>query len=163
MTAVAFSEAEVDEAIRQVAKVFNLFDPIRFRAWAELGLTTGQLRVMFYVSETPGVTAGELAQRLAVTPPTISGLVDRLVKLDMVRREEDESDRRLVRNYLTETGENTCSRVGQGVGAYIRTIMGVMDPADVTALVRGMQALVQANDCVLRVHPDLAAVAMPLS
>ena len=79
----------------------------------------------------------------------------------MVRREEDEADRRLVRNYLTETGEYTCNRVGQGVGAYIRTIMGVMDPADVAALLQGMSALVQANDCVLRVHPDLAAVAMP--
>ena len=55
------------------------------RAWAELGLTTAQLRVIFHMRESPGVTAGELACRLSVTPPTISGIVDRLVKLGLVR------------------------------------------------------------------------------
>jgi DNA-binding MarR family transcriptional regulator len=98
------SEHAVDAALRYLGEALAKFDPIRFRAWAELGLTTAQLRVMFLMRENPGVTAGELASRLSVTPPTISGIVDRLVKLGLVRREDDESDRRLVRNYRATRG-----------------------------------------------------------
>jgi len=87
------SEHAVDTAIRYFGKTVNMFDPLRFRAWAEMGLTTAQLRVLFLVRESPGVTAGELAHKIGVTPPTISGIVDRLVKMDLVRREDDESDR----------------------------------------------------------------------
>ena len=156
------SEADIEGATAKVSQVFNLFDPIRFRAWAELGLTTGQLRVMFYIRESPGVTAGELAQRLAVTPPTMSGLVDRLEKMGMVRRELDESDRRLVRNHLPTLGDETCSRVSLGVSAYMCRVMSQMDPDDLDALNRGMSALVRANDCALKLTPNLAAVSMPL-
>ena len=83
------SEHAVDASIRHIGAMFAMFDPFRFRAWAELGLTTAQLRVLFLVRNDPGVTAGELATRLSVTPPTISGIVDRLVKLTLIRREDD--------------------------------------------------------------------------
>lgn len=105
------SEHAVDTAIRCLGAVFAMFDPLRFRAWAELGLTTAQLRVLFLVRNDPGVTTGALASRLSVTPPTISGIADRLVKLSLIRREDDESDRRLVRNHLREQGGAPCSRL----------------------------------------------------
>ena len=92
--APARAEHAVDEALRMWGHTLTIFDPFRFRVWAELGLTTAQLRVLFLVREQPGVTAGELATRLNVTPPTISGIVDRLVRLSLVRREDDRSDRR---------------------------------------------------------------------
>jgi len=72
----ATSDPAVDAAARNLGEAMAMFDPMRFRAWAELGLTTAQLRVMFLMRETPGVTAGELAHRLGVTPPTISGIVE---------------------------------------------------------------------------------------
>lgn len=138
-----------------------MFDPLRFRAWAELGLTTAQLRVLFLIREGPGVTAGELAHRLSVTPPTISGIVDRLVRLDLVRREDDESDRRLVRNVLTEAGSNACTRLERGVEIFTRRILVEMNHEDLSAFVVGLKAFVNASQYVSSVEPNLAAVAMP--
>jgi DNA-binding MarR family transcriptional regulator len=155
------SEHAVDTAIRYFGHTVSLFDPLRFRAWAEMGLTTAQLRVLFLVREAPGVTAGELAQRIGVTPPTISGIVDRLVKMDLVRREDDESDRRLVRNFLTEQGAAVCSRLEQGTETFTRRILIEMNQNDLEALVTGLRAFVTASEYVSRVEPDLAAVAMP--
>ena len=139
----------------------NMFDPLRFRAWAELGLTTAQLRVLFLMREEPGVTAGELATRLNVTPPTISGIVDRLVKLDLVRREDDQSDRRLVRNHLTDHGTDACSRLERGVEVFTRRILVEMNHADLEIFIAGLKAFIKASDYVASVEPNLAALAMP--
>lgn len=155
------SEHAVDQGLRYLSAALTMFDPLRFRAWAEMGLTTAQLRVLFLMREAPGVTAGELATRLSVTPPTISGIVDRLVKLGLVHREDDESDRRLVRNYLTETGAAACSRLERGVEIFSRRILVEMNHEDLAALVQGLRAFVKASHYVSSVEPNLAAVAMP--
>jgi DNA-binding MarR family transcriptional regulator len=155
------AESTIEATMRSFGEAMNMFDPLRFRAWGEMGLTTAQLRVLFLVREAPGVTAGELAQRLAVTPPTISGIVDRLVKLDLIRREDDESDRRLVRNLLTDEGEKACKRLEQGVGAFMWRIMVEMDKADLESFMIGLNAFNTAGRYVANVEPNLAAVAMP--
>jgi len=155
------SESAIDAGLRHLSEAINMFDPLRFRAWAELGLTTAQLRVLFLTRESPGVTAGELATRLSVTPPTISGIVDRLVKLGLVRREDDESDRRLVRNHLTEQGQSSCSRLERGAEIFTRRLLIEMDHDDLNALIRGLKAFVKASEYVSSVEPNLAIVAMP--
>lgn len=155
------SEHAVDATIRHIGSMFAMFDPFRFRAWAELGLTTAQLRVLFLVRNDPGVTAGELATRLSVTPPTISGIVDRLVKLALIRREDDDSDRRLVRNQLTEAGECACSRLERGSEIFTRRILIEMDHEDLDALLLGLKAFIKASSYVSTVEPNLAVVAMP--
>jgi DNA-binding MarR family transcriptional regulator len=155
------AEHAVDAAIRNFGSAINMFDPLRFRAWAELGLTTAQLRVMFLVRENRGVTAGELACKLSVTPPTISGIVDRLVKLDLVRREDDESDRRLVRNFLSEKGETNCARMERSAEIYTRRILVEMNHTDLEAFILGLRAFIKASQYVSQVEPNLAHVAMP--
>ncbi len=155
------SESPVDTGIRYIGAVFAMFDPLRFRAWAELGLTTAQLRVLFHVRSAPGVTAGELASRLSVTPPTISGIVDRLVKLSLIRREDDEADRRLVRNHLTEQGEAACSRLERGSEIFTRRILDEMDQQELQAFILGLRSFLKASDHVATIEPNLAAVAMP--
>jgi DNA-binding MarR family transcriptional regulator len=155
------SEHAVDAALRLFSEALNMFDPLRFRVWSEMGLTTTQLRVLFLIRESPGVSAGELATRLAVTPPTISGIVDRLVKLDLVRRSEDEADRRLVRNNLTERGEAACSRLERGIEVFTRRLLIEMDHHDLNAFVTGLRAFVEASERVSRAEPNLAVVAMP--
>lgn len=161
MTTIERSEELMDVAVRNLGLALAIFDPLRFRAWAELGLTTAQLRILFLIRAKPGVTAGQLATRVGVTPPTISGIIDRLVRLDLVRREDDACDRRLVRNFLTEAGERCCSRMARGGDAFTRRILAVMSSDDLEALNRGLRAFVEASETVANAEPNLAAVVMP--
>jgi DNA-binding MarR family transcriptional regulator len=161
VSATVSSSGRTDAAGRLLSESTAVFDPFRFRAWAQLGLTTAQLRVLSMVREQPGVTAGELAARLSVTPPTISGIVDRLVRLSLVRREDDESDRRLVRNHLTEKGEEACTRLERGGGVFTQRILEEMNGHDLDALITGLTAFIRAAEHAQRAQPDLAAVAMP--
>lgn len=152
---------DIDAAVRGLQQAIITFDPLRFRMWSQMGLTTAQLRVLFYIREKPGVTAGELASQLTVTPPTVSGIVERLVRMNLARREEDPSDRRLVRNNLTDEGEAACSRLEQGTEVYTRRILVELTPEELSAMTKGLSAFVHASQMVRREVPDLAAMAMP--
>ncbi len=136
----AIADDAIEKAAHHLGYATTMFDPLRFRAWAELGLTTAQLRVMFLLRDMPGVTAGELATRLKVTPPTISGIVDRLVRVGLVRREFGPP----------------CSRLERGADLFPHRIMREMAPADLDALTRGLEAFIEASKLVARIDPDLA-------
>src|SRR3970040_1107989 len=95
-------------------RAFHLFgraivrsDPGRLEAWVELGLTVTQLRVLFVLRAEDGASAGVLAERLNVTPSTLTRIVDRLVRQGLVQRETDDGDRRLVRHCLSASGAST--------------------------------------------------------
>ncbi len=149
----AHTETSPESALHYLAGALAIFDPLRLRAWAELGLTTGQLRLLFLLSQHPGVTSGELAARLTVTPPTITGIIDRLVRLALVRREEDPADRRLVRNFLTSEGENVCERLEHGAEQFMHTILAEMSAAEIGALSTGLRAFIAASEREARQAP----------
>jgi len=92
-----------EEVVRLLWRIITRSDPGRLEAWAGVGLTMTQLRVLFLLREDEGMTARALAESLSVTPSTLTRIMDRLVRGQLVQREEDPDDRRLVRHYLTQT------------------------------------------------------------
>src|SRR2546425_9955051 len=98
----AMDEVELrDEAYLLFGRLIARSDPGRFEAWAGLGLTMTQLRVLFILRGEDGLPAGSLAEYLEITPSTVTRIMDRLVSNGLVRREVDDDDRRLVRHRLT--------------------------------------------------------------
>ena len=95
----------IEQIINDYGRAVGMFDPNRLEVWEELGLTMSQLRVLFMLSAIPGAPAGMVAETLKVRPSTATGVVDRLVKQDLVTRRRDADDRRRVRVYLTERGQ----------------------------------------------------------
>ncbi len=67
-------------------------------------LTLQQLRVMHILYCDGPTRVSTLAQRLQVSTPTVTGILDRLVHRGMTTRDDDPSDRRVVLNLLTDNG-----------------------------------------------------------
>jgi DNA-binding MarR family transcriptional regulator len=78
-------------------------------AGEEVTLTQYRSLVVLASRGPQGVAA--LAEAVAVTPPTASRLVDRLVKKGLVRRRIDRHDRRQVRIALTDSGRELIDAV----------------------------------------------------
>ena len=133
------------ERLRHVARLYGdavgIIDALRIQAWSEDGLTVAQLRLLWVLRDEDGLPVGALADRLGVNPSTITGHVDRLVKQDLVRREEDASDRRIVRNYLTEAGNITVGAVLQIAGTYIVNILKRLDDDQLARLEQSLSDL----------------------
>jgi DNA-binding MarR family transcriptional regulator len=136
----------LEKAMDLYLRAASIIDPIRVRAWKELELTVTQLRVLFLLREAPGMPAGALAENLRVTPPTVTGLVDRLVRMGVVKREEDPKDRRLVRNVLTGQGEEALGEVEREGRAFLTQIFERISAGQLSCLVDSLEGLVAAAD-----------------
>lgn len=124
----------------------GIIDPFRMRTWKGLELTVTQLRLLFVLRQNPGAPAGVLAERLRVTPPTVTGLVDRLVRSGAVQREEDPKDRRLVRNVLTERGQEVLGEVEREGRTFLTQLFERLTPEQLSGLVDSLEALVAAAE-----------------
>lgn len=75
------------------------------------GITLPQLRALAYVLRHPESPLGELAEHLAVTAPSASVLVDRLVKQGLLEAKIPPENRRRVSLVITPDGERIVAQV----------------------------------------------------
>jgi len=123
-----------ERAFRLFGRSMVRLDPGRLEAWVELGLTLTQLRVLFVLRAEDGASASVLAERLNVTPSTLTRIVDRLVGQGLVRRETDDNDRRLVRHYLSANGASTVEELERGGRARMNEVMDRLSDAQMERL-----------------------------
>src|SRR3990172_8276785 len=112
-----------ERAFRLFGRSMVRLDPGRLEAWVELGLTLTQLRVLFVLRAEDGASASVLAERLNVTPSTLTRIVDGLVGQGLVRRESDHGDRRLVRHHLSANGGLTVEELERGGRARMNEVI----------------------------------------
>ena len=70
------------------------------------GLTPFHWVVLCCLWEEDGLATSSISEKLQQVGGTLTGVLDRMVERDLVRRERDTHDRRVWRIWLTETGQN---------------------------------------------------------
>ena len=80
---------KLNHVARGYSDAVGIIDALRIQGWSEDGLTIPQMRLLWSLRDEDGLPVGALAEQLGVNPSTITGHVDRLVRQDLVRREED--------------------------------------------------------------------------
>jgi MarR family transcriptional regulator, organic hydroperoxide resistance regulator len=76
------------------------------RRLLEHGVYAGQHTILGCLWEQDGLTPGQLARRLGLETPTVTRTVQRMSAAGLVMRCGDDTDRRLVRVYLTPKGRS---------------------------------------------------------
>lgn len=71
---------------------------------AGYNVTPPQWGVLVALWEQDGLSLSELAKRSFFDGPTMTGIVDRLEKANLVERRRDSNDRRVISVYLTDEG-----------------------------------------------------------
>ncbi|MDY6903807.1 MAG: MarR family transcriptional regulator [Thermodesulfobacteriota bacterium] len=71
---------------------------------AEFNLTHSQFFLIAQVIESEGATPSQLAEETFSDRPTITGLIDRLVRDGWLERRPNPKDRRVLRIYLSDKG-----------------------------------------------------------
>ena len=73
-------------------------------ALKDMKLTGPQFFILYLLSTSEDMKSTELAEKLDVKPSAITVMIDRLLKNDLVLRQRDERDRRIVKLQLTSLG-----------------------------------------------------------
>ncbi|MFH1339450.1 MAG: MarR family transcriptional regulator [Candidatus Omnitrophota bacterium] len=74
-------------------------------------VTTSQMVTLIRIYEKATTRLGNLSREMRVSPPTITGVVDRLVRNGYLRRTQDEEDRRAVNVGLTDKGKKFVEKI----------------------------------------------------
>lgn len=95
-------ELRILQSLRRIIKSID----IHSRKLASRHRITGpQLGCLLALQESGPITSAKLAQQVYLSPSTIVGIIDRLEKKDLVRRNRDSKDRRLVYISITPAAE----------------------------------------------------------
>ena len=123
-------------------------DPIRLRFWDERGLTMAQLRLMYTILQDGDQSVGDLAEKLSVRPPTVTGLTDRLIKQDLIERVDDPSDRRVVIITLTDEGRRVLGQIEAASRVYLDRIFDKLGEERVEELIPLLEEFTKAAKTV---------------
>ena len=138
----------INDVIADPLAVANQLRPVLLRLARELrheteslGLTSRQTTLLWLIRSHPGLSLRELAAEEHISPPAISGHVDRLVKAGLVERTRDEDDRRRVGLELTDEGSRVLKRVRARRTSWLAERLGGLEPAEIEAVEAAIEPL----------------------
>ena len=118
-----------------------------FRAhFGRLDLTFPQALVLTALGDGDPVPISTLAERTGSANSTVSGIVDRLEKLGLAKRERSELDRRVIYVSATERYAELKQKASTDVGAYFDSLLRDMSGEDRALIASALQKLDAALD-----------------
>lgn len=146
---------EVQDALAAFFQASALLDAMRLRIWDRDGLTVTQLRLLGHLAEQEGMSNAELADRLYVTRPSVSALLERLERGGYIRREVAPNDRRGICIWMEDRGREALSSIRDEIQQYGAGLMEDVSADDLCALADALRIFVTAGQA--RRAKDLAA------
>jgi len=107
----------------------------------QLGVTARQATLLWLVKRSPGLSLAELAAEEGISPPALSGHVDRLERVGLIERVRSSEDRRRVGLRLTEEGARLLRRVRARRTTWLAERLRALDPAELQKIEAAIPAL----------------------
>lgn len=105
-------------------------------------LRPADFATLVLITDNPGASQKELARALAIDPPNMATLLERLERRRLVTRERDPRDERARQLRLTPTGKRLISRTLSVVKREEQSALEVLSSAEQAELMRLLQKLV---------------------
>ena len=119
-----------------------------FRQYSSrLSLTAPQA---FHLLSIPvdGISMSGLANKLGLDTSTLTRNIQKLEKLDLVRRKQDRNDKRILVVYLTDKGRNRVEKIEASLLDLNFSMMKYIDLDDQENIPEMLEKLVWAMDCI---------------
>lgn len=97
---------------------------------APLGVTPVQYALLRVLWERDGQTGSELGERLQLDSATITGLLDRLERADLIERRADPVDRRVNRIFATAQARHLQPDLDRAMDEVNLTFLAALAPAE---------------------------------
>ncbi|MHC4093329.1 MAG: MarR family winged helix-turn-helix transcriptional regulator [Planctomycetota bacterium] len=125
----------------------------RLREIPDHHLTPAQLKLLNLVARAHAHTISEVATYLGVSAPAASKAVDKLVQLDLLRRNQDEDDRRATHLTLTESGCRLLARIEAARFRALENAFGDLSSQELSRVAKALDDL-SAGLLNLTSNPD---------
>ena len=141
------SKEDLIESILQLTdRAFRQLLPMVPKEWLRLDLTMPQLKVVLLLFISGPSRMSDIASALGVSLATATGVVDRLVERDILTRESDPGDRRVVLCRLSEKGEELMSRLWQLSRDQAGELMRSLASPQLLLITESLEVLLRAGE-----------------
>src|ERR671918_1238587 len=100
----------------------------------QLGVTARQSTLLWLVKRSPGLSLAGLAAEEGISPPALSGHVDRLERAGLLVRERSTEDRRRVGLRLTDEGVKLMRRIRARRTTWLAERLNDLEPGQLAAI-----------------------------
>ena len=110
------------------------------------GVTPTRMTVLATLAQQDGCSSGDLAERLGISPGSMTRLVEVLVAAGWVNRERDDSDHRAQRLLLTDEGRRLLASIRADGTSKLRERMSHLSSDELAALAAAAPVLRKLAD-----------------
>lgn len=140
------SKVSVDELAELLRETFVRLQPSSEEisaAWSQAQVTMQQFRVMTILYHDGPTRVSDIALRLEVSTPTVTGILDRLVRQRLSYRMSDPRDRRVVLNDLTAEGRELVERLQPSQGTQLERTLASLTEEERELVSKALQSLLR--------------------
>jgi len=130
--------------MRELVRAYQAFSSCSEAHIRQFNLTSPQFDVIATLGNTNGLSMGEIGEKTLITKGTLTGVIDRLVKKGIVRRETPADNRRSIIVCLTPKGEELFAEVFPAHINYLKERFEKLDPSELKLLTALLHRLKQA-------------------
>lgn len=128
------TKKDLSQLIAQILP--NIIQGVHMGFLSAQTLTHTQFFVLIAIHSQGHSTMQKMADKMGVSMPTMSGIIDRLVAAQYVARQENPDDRRQVLVTLTKEGKGLIAQFQKAVGERWMDVLGVLDAYEVQAMAK---------------------------
>jgi MarR family 2-MHQ and catechol resistance regulon transcriptional repressor len=140
--------------VYNIVRTNAALSPFIDAALRDLHLTGAQMNALLVLRDAgpEGLPLSEIGRRLVVTKANVTGLMDRLERQELIRRDSDSPDRRVIRACLTQHGTELLQQALPERDRVVGDLLAGLTPDEKTTLI-GLLTKVRRG---LREKGDLA-------
>lgn len=135
-----------EELLISLRKVIRAIDLHSKQLNKKSGLTGPQLLILQEIEKNDGITGGQVAQSVTLSPPTVTNILDRLEKRGLLIRERSQQDKRRVSLHLTEEGKGILGKAPEPLQAHFIEKFIAMEEWEQSLLLSSMQRIAKMMD-----------------
>ena len=128
-------------AVLETAPQVTQFIRVEIRRRRAAGISVPQFRALAFIDRNPDKSLSDLAEHLGLTLPSVSKLIDGLVKQKYITRRESSVDRRRLTMVLTAAGRDLLRVAREGAQARLMEILGELAEKDLESICHAMDLL----------------------
>jgi DNA-binding MarR family transcriptional regulator len=132
---------EVGEMVQKLVRMFQLFERDQIKVH---GFTGSQCYSLIEILRSGSLTMNELSDKMNLDTSTMTRVIDKLVRDELIKRERDEADRRIVLVALTEKGKEAATMLNSSVNEYYKKIISSIPEGTMDEVLRAVSVLLKA-------------------
>ncbi|AOT73020.1 MarR family transcriptional regulator [Geosporobacter ferrireducens] len=129
--------------IQRLVRVFQLIERDQIKIF---GVTSTQCYCLLELLKVERLTMNEISHKMNLDTSTMTRVIDKLVRDQMISRERQEEDRRIVVLELTEKGKDVALQLNQSIRKYYKNIIQNLPEGQVENVLNAVFLLLNAFD-----------------